>query len=281
MGSAEGRDGIVLTLPELFDLFWRNYVGLAPDAGRIYSLLRERGETVAHDHVAIRTFDLPPISLDSLARPFEALGYRAVHDHDFAGKRLRSRSFEHADAARPRVLISELQTHHFPEGVREIVRGLAAQVPTGREGSALLFTEAPAWAPVPLPVYRRLLAESEYAAWLSAFGIRVHHFSLSWNALRTFASLPELNDWLAASGFPLDESGGRTKGSPALLIELSSTLPNRVEWIFADGQRETIPSCFLECVRRYPDPATGRLYDGFVAKSAGTAAGSTGAEAGR
>lgn len=271
----------MLTLPELIDFFWMDSVRLAPDLRRIQLLLRERGETVAHDHIAIRTFDLPPISLDSLARPFEALGYRPVHDHDFPVKRMRARSFEHPDASRPRVFISELQTHHYPEGLREIARGLVAQVPTGREGSALLFTELPTWAPVPLAVYRQLLDECEYAGWLSAFGIRVHHFSVSWNALHSFTSLPELNDWLLVNGFSLNESGGRVKGSPALLIELSSTPADLVEWVFAEGQRETIPSCFLEFTRRYPDPATGKLYDGFVAKGGGTTVGPVDAGAGR
>lgn len=256
------------TLPELFDFFWMDYVCLAPDARRIHLLLRERGETVVNDHVAIRTFDLPPISLDSLACPFEALGYLPVRDYDFPEKRLHARSFVHPDATQPRVFISELQTHRLPAGLRDIARGLAAQVPTGREGTALLFTELPTWAPVPLAAYRQLRGESEYAGWLSAFGLRVNHFTVSWNALTSFASLEELNDWLVANEFRMNESGGRVKGSPTVLLEQSSTLANRIEWTFADGERETIPGCYYEFARRYPDPTTGKLYDGFVAKSA-------------
>jgi hypothetical protein len=268
----------VLTLPELLDFFWTDYVWLAPDARRIHSLLSERGETVVNDHVAIRTFDLPPISLESLARPFEALGYLPVRDYDFPEKRLHARSFVHSDATNPRVFISELQTHRFPAGLRDIARRLAAQVPTGREGSALLFTELPTWAPVPLATYRQLLGESEYAGWLSAFGIRVNHFTVSWNALTSFASLEELNDWLAANGFRMNESGGRVKGSPAVLLEQSSTLAGRIAWTFGGGARETIPGCYYEFARRYPDPATGKLYDGFVAKSADKIFESTDAE---
>jgi hypothetical protein len=258
----------VKTLSELFDFFWRDYVGLTPDASRIHSLLRERGETVVNDHVAFRTFDLPPISLESLACPFEALGYVPVRDYEFPEKRLHARSFVHADPTQPRVFISELVTHHFSPRLLDVARGLAAQVPTGREGSALLFTELPTWAPVSADVYRELGAESEYAGWLSAFGIRVNHFTISWNALTSFASLEELNGWLEANGFRLNESGGRVKGSPAVLLEQSSTLANRIEWTFASGERKTIPSCYYEFARRYPDPATGKLYDGFVAKSA-------------
>lgn len=257
----------MLSLPELLDFFWKDYVRLAPDARRVHSLLRERGETVVNDHIAIRTFDLPPISVDSLACPFEALGYVPVRDYEFPEKKLHARSFAHPDATQPRVFISELQTHHFP-GLSDIARELAAQVPTGREGSALLFTELPAWAPVPLETYRMLRQESEYAGWLSAFGIRVNHFTVSWNALTSFASLQELNEWLVAHDFRMNESGGRVKGSPEVLLEQSSTLANRIEWTFAGGERETIPGCYYEFARRYLDPATGKLYDGFVAKSA-------------
>ena len=257
----------MLTLPELFDFFWRDYVRLTPDALRIHALLQDRGEAVVNDHVAIRTFDLPPVSLDSLARPFEALGYLPVRDYDFPEKRLHARSFVHHDATQPRVFISELQTHHFP-GLRDIARDLAGQVPIGREGSALLFTELPTWEPVSPAIYRRFREESEYAGWLSAFGIRVNHFTVSWNALTSFASLEELNDWLVANGFHLNESGGRVKGSPAVLLEQSSTLASRITWTFAGGEHETIPGCYYEFARRYPDPATGQLYDGFVAKSA-------------
>lgn len=258
----------MLSLPELLDFFWNDYVCLAPDARRIQALLHERGETVVNDHIAIRTFDLPPISLDSLARPFEALGYEPVRDYDFPEKKLHARSFAHPDAKQPRVFISELEIHHFSEGLRDIARGLAAQVPTGREGSALLFTELPTWTPIPLADYRLLRGESEYAGWLGAFGIRVNHFTISWNGLTSFASLEELNDWLVANDFRLNESGGRVKGSPDVLLEQSSTLAGRIAWNFAGGVRETIPGCYYEFARRYPDPATGKLYDGFVAKSA-------------
>ncbi len=258
----------MLTLPELWDHFWKDYVRLTPDALRIHSLLRERGETVVNDHVAFRTFDLPPISLESLACPFQALGYQPVRDYEFPAKRLHARSFVHPDPAQPRVFISELQTHLFPASLRDVARSLAAQVPTTREGSALLLTESPTWAPVSAATYRELISVSEYAGWLSAFGIRVNHFTISWNALSSFASLEELNAWLAGNGFQLNESGGLVKGSPAVLLEQSSTMANRIEWTFAGGERIIIPSCYYEFARRYPDPATGKLYDGFVAKSA-------------
>ena len=52
------------------------------------------------------------------------------------------------------------------------------------------------------------------------------------------------------------------------MLEQSSTMANRIEWEFDGGVRQTIPSCYYEFARRYADPATGQLYEGFIAKSA-------------
>ncbi len=164
--------------------------------------------------------------------------------------------------------ISELRTGEFSAGLQAMVRALAAQVPASRRGSPELLTALPSWKPVSFETYQALLAESEYAGWVSAFGIRLNHFTVSVNALKTLSSLQALNELLASSGFRLNESGGAVKGTPRELLEQSSTLASRVSWEFAGGRTEVIPSCYYEFARRYPDPATGQLYSGFIAKSA-------------
>lgn len=257
----------MLTLDELFDFFWRDYRSTTPDAGRIHALLEGRGERVVNDHVALRTFDIAPLSLARLAEPFVELGYRASGTYAFEDKQLDARSFSHPSGSYPRVFISELRTRRFSPAFQRAVSDLARQVPRGRTGLALL-TELPSWPPVTFELYESLLAESEYAAWLSAFGLRVNHFTVSFNALTTFPALASLNDYLEGNGFPLNASGGKVKGTPAALLEQSSTLASRVPWEFAGGERHVVPTCYYEFARRYPDPRTGALYDGFVAASA-------------
>ncbi len=139
----------------------------------------------------------------------------------------------------------------------------------GRTGEDLLLGER-AW-PVPrLEDYQRLKAQSDYAAWLSAFGIRVNHFTVHVNDLRGFEGLSPLNAFLRDAGFVLngDDRGRAIQGGPQDLLEQSSTLASMVAWNFADGVQAEIPGCYYEFALRHCDPATGELFDGFVTRSA-------------
>jgi hypothetical protein len=77
--------------------------------------------------------------------------------------------------------------------------------------------------------YESLLRESEYAAWVAAFGFRVNHFTVNVNALTTFPDLLSLNAFLLDHGFTLNESGGAIKGTPADRLEQSSTRADEIE----------------------------------------------------
>ena len=115
--------------------------------------------------------------------------------------------------------------------------------------------------------YRALLAESEYAAWVAAFGLRVNHFTVDVNRLRTVSGLPEVVALVARAGFELNDEGGDIiKGSPADLLEQASTRAARVDIAFTDGVH-AIPGCYYEFARRYPLP-TGEPFQGFVPASA-------------
>lgn len=256
-----------MTLREVLDLLWTDYVAITPDARRIHDLLAARGETIVNDHVAFRTFNLEPIGLESLAAPFRARGYLESGTYDFPEKRLRAKSFVHPGQGVPYLFISELLVERFPDPFQEIVRSLVAQVPTARIGTLDLLTARPSWKAPTQADYLHLQTESHYAAWLSAFGLRINHCTVSVNGLHTFPSIQELNRFLLDQGFTLNEAGGLVKGTPETLLEQSSTMANRIPWDFSDG-RLVVPSCYYEFARRYPDPWTGGLYAGFFAPSA-------------
>lgn len=256
------------TIHDLLGFFWREYSAITPAASEIQTLLAERGETYVNDHVAFRTFNMDPIGVESLGRTFLECGYRASGEYFFEEKKLRAVSYAPAVEGLPHVFISELLVEQFSADVQEIVAALVRQVPMELKNSPKLFTSLPSWKPVAFAEYKRLQEESEYAAWLAAFGIRVNHFTVLINALGTFGSIQEFNAWLVEKGYTLNESGGAVKGSPAELLEQSSIMANRILWDFAGGERQVIPTCYHEFARRYVDPATGRLYEGFVARSA-------------
>ena len=43
---------------EFFELLWKQYTKVTPQAQKIQSLLQTRGDIVRNDHVAFRTFNI-------------------------------------------------------------------------------------------------------------------------------------------------------------------------------------------------------------------------------
>jgi len=260
-----------VTIPELLDVLWRDYVASTPQAERIHALLTARGEALRNDHVALRTYAAGGLGLAALARPFEALGWEPREAYRFLDKHLRARYWQHPDPALPKVFISELVVEELSPAAQQIIASLVAQLPDGFAARGDLAWAGRPWA-VTLAAYRALLAESEYAAWVAAFGLRVNHFTVDVGSLRTFpgdgddGSLRALCAFLVERGETLNASGGVIKGSAADRLAQASTRADSVEVAFADG-RAAIPSCYYEFALRFPLP-TGALFHGFVPASA-------------
>ena len=254
-----------LTIQALLERMWSDYVRLNPMASRIHQLLSGRGESVANDHIALRTFDLPCVGLNVLARPFVERGYVAKGAYEFPEKKLVARHFEAQYASLPKIFISEIRVAALPRQAAELISHLVELVPTDRRERPDFCVAGRLW-PLSFAQYQDLAAASDYAAWVAAFGFRPNHFTVDVNALRSFGSLAEVNDLLKQNGFVLNTSGGEIKGSPEDLLEQSSTLANLVDVELSDGVHQ-IPACYYEFARRYPGP-DGRLYQGFIAASA-------------
>ena len=76
----------------------------------------------------------------------------------------------------------------------------------------------------------------------------------------------KVNDLLKREGFRLNDAGGEIKGTPANMLEQSSTMADIIPVSFIEGTYE-IPACYYEFARRYPDQK-GNIYTGFLEKSA-------------
>jgi hypothetical protein len=252
-------------LKSLLDRLWGDYRSTNPQVGRIHELLAKRGESVVNDHIALRTYGDPRVGLDVLARPFLAGGYRAGEDYTFKEKKLAARHFEHDDPSLPRVFISALDLSAFSDGLRSIVAGIIEQVDAATLARDDLPVIGRPWS-LSTHDYQALASESEYAAWVAAFGFRANHFTILVNALKHFETLEQLNSFIKDSGFKLNSSGGEIKGSAQVFLEQSSTLADQVQVDFSNGKL-TIPCCYYEFARRHPLP-DGKLFGGFVAKSA-------------
>ena len=255
-----------MTTTELLAALWADYVASTPQAERIHALLATRGETIRNDHVALRTFDTPGIGMTALARVFEAHGWIVQPDvYQFRDKHLVARYWRHPDPTLPKVFISELVLAEMSPVVQAHVAALVAQLP-----AAFGAREDLPWAGRPWQVsheaYRALLADSEYAAWVAAFGFRVNHFTVDVNQLSTFPDLAALAAFLVDHGFTLNAAGGVIKGTPADRLEQAATRADSVEVSFTDATVR-IPSCYYEFARRYPLPS-GELFHGFIPTSA-------------
>src|SRR5690349_21806018 len=156
-----------MTTTELLSALWQDYVATTPQAERILGLLGDRGEVVKNDHVALRTYGLPGIGIDALAKPFEACGWVVQPDHyRFDDKKLVARYWKHPDETLPKVFISELCVYELSASSTQIIESLVADVPAGfGERSDLPYAGRP-WS-VRKAQYDSLLAESEYAAWVA------------------------------------------------------------------------------------------------------------------
>jgi hypothetical protein len=255
----------MLNITQLFDRLWAQYALQNPHAREIHDLLDERGDTILNDHVAFRTFDDPRINIQVLARPFIEAGYEVGGQYTFAQKKLDAQHYQHPDPNLPKVFISQLQTAAFSPQLTGQVKKLVDQILPEQLDRQDLPAAGRLWD-LSFGEYEALVAESEYAGWLAAFGFCANHFTVSINSLESFDNLTSFNDFILKHGFELNSSGGLIKGSPQELLEQSSTLAGRVEVKFSDGLH-TIPGCYYEFARRHRGP-DGQLFGGFIAKSA-------------
>ncbi|NOH96543.1 DUF1338 domain-containing protein [Vibrio sp. 99-70-13A1] len=249
----------------LFSSLWNDYIQrLCPSAAQVQQLLKE-DETLINDHIALRTFNVAPLGIDTLAKPFIDLGYQACGDYLFESKKLVAKHFEHPDPNQPKVFISELKVEECSSELQSIVAKLVEQLDTSKlKGHEFLFGGR-LWD-LSFTDFQALAKESEYASWLAAHGYGANHFTVSVNQLNKFDEVQSVNDYLRAEGFTINGAGGEVKGSPEVLLEQSSTMADKVAVTFTEGV-EMIPGGFYEFAKRYV-MANGEIYTGFVAASA-------------
>lgn len=252
----------------IFDRLWQEYARDNHQVWPIHQLLQAHGEkNIVNDHVALRTFDDPRVNIQQLAQPFIDEGYRCGGEYTFVQKKLYAQHFEHpTDSNAPLVFISELKTGEFSDQLsRHVDQMLNQNWPDILREGPLVLAGRP-WTEMSYQVYQDLLSESEYAAWLYAFGFRANHFTVLINALSHFDEVSDVNALLLDEGFGMNQAGGLVKGTPQDYLEQSSTLASKVVVEFMEGGYE-IPCCYYEFAKRYP-LENGQLYRGFVTQSA-------------
>lgn len=252
---------------QIFTKLWQQYSAMNPSVQEVYDLFIAEGETVENDHIAFRTFNHDPVNIDKLADIFIHAGYKFVKEYHFEEKKLYARHYEHeTDSKAPRIFISQLKTELFSEFLQDIVNKLIENIPQSILDSEEIIFTGNSWGEPSFNIYNRIREESEYAAWLYVYGFTVNHFTVNVNALQKYNSVEKVNQLLKENGFLINDSGGEIKGSAAELLEQSSIKAEMIDVNFSEGIK-MIPGCYYEFAKRYPD-SSGKLYSGFIAKSA-------------
>jgi hypothetical protein len=251
----------------IFDRLWREYAQLNPSAKKIKALFTAEGEEVLNDHIAFRTLNDKRINIDILASVFLKNGYEPKGEYHFRQKHLFARHFEHkSEASAPKVFISELILENFSPFLQKTMHDWLDKISSEIVASGEIIFAGNARLIPSSEVYTQLRKESEYAAWLYVYGFRANHFTVSVDSLKKFNTIQKINDYLKDQGFTLNSIGGEIKGTPQDLLEQSSTMADLVLIGFHEGTLK-IPACYYEFAKRYPD-ATGKVYSGFIEKSA-------------
>ena len=253
-----------MNVDDFFKLLWEGYHSFTPHADQIEKLFHERGEEITNDHVALRTFGYPGINVDAIGLLLLKLGYHPRGEYDFVEKGLHACHFERTPED-PLIFVSEL----LPATLSKKNKKLLDSVFQGSSQPSLSLADLAGcrpWSLFRCSEVEGLLAESEYAGWVAAHGVRVNHFTVAIHEMKTISSLEELNGILRERGIALNQNGGEIKGSPDVLLEQSSTKALPLKVALADGPFE-LPGCYVEFARRYLSEEGG-YYRGFFSGSA-------------
>ena len=192
---------------------WQDYVQMTPQANAIANALTNRGESIHHDHVAFRTYNLAPIRLQDLEPLFFDMGY-SRHDeaYHFPSKKLDAFGYLPPSDDLPRIFLSELRVQELSTPAQNIIHRLVDSVDPSAVKDDSVFWAGPLWELPTWDEYELLASESEYAAWLSVIGLRLNHFALHINALNNITGVEDMNALVEELGFQVNESGGTCQG---------------------------------------------------------------------
>jgi hypothetical protein len=123
--------------------------------------------------------------------------------------------------AYPRVFISELLLEEFSKELKSRIEALIDGFSPEILSSDQLVVSGSVFGPLSHEVYQEIRNESEYAAWVYAFGYRANHFTISMNSLKNYTTLQKLNGFLKDKGFHLNAAGGEIKTTRRIFSEMS------------------------------------------------------------
>ncbi len=284
-------------LAALFDRLWDEYRKRVSYVQTYEQIVAQSGATFFNDHIAFRTIasQTPMAGIASIARVFEALGYRAAGNYYFADKHLSAIHLAHSHPQFPKLFVSEFCSWMLPADRQTIITRtvkshrepvaleLLAQLaqldqqsdfaPSLLENVTKIFTELPWNVPERADVVE-MNRTSQYAAWVMVHGYAVNHFTSLVNSHGVFGldSLEKTIDALAAAGVPMKPEIEGEAGSK-LRQSATEAVPTEVS-VMESGKLTSMPwtYAYFELAERnaYLDPQTGKQvrFEGFLGPQA-------------
>jgi hypothetical protein len=242
----------------------RRYWERVPDVGKILGAMESQGlvgsrAEIENDHIAFRTMGVPQLGMKSFEKIFLKLGYQKRDPYFFAAKKLDAYWYAPPEPHQPRIFVSELRVGDLSEEAQRIIRSYTDEVASDpvdsldlEDGAAIdEFLHSGLWRLPSWEDYSRLLAESEYAAWVIYNRYYLNHFTISVHNLKApHDSVAGFNVFLEDLGVKLNDSGGKIKISPDGLLLQSSTVAEVVDAEFAGGDRHAIAGSYVEFAER-------------------------------
>jgi hypothetical protein len=259
---------VIDTLAAVLDGLFQRYRAHVPDVDAIAGAMVREGlvpeaRAIENDHIAFRTMGVPHLGIGSLEKVFLHYGYERRDRYDFPQKKVTAHWYAPPRDDFPRVFISELRVDELSLEARDIVHrytGVVRSDPVDAvdldaAASVVAFLHTPLWPTPAWADYRRLLDESEFAAWVIYNRYYLNHFTIAVHDLPApFASVETFNTFLERNGFTLNDAGGKTKVSADGKLLQSSTVAATVDAEFPDGrggvERHRIAGSYVEFAER-------------------------------
>jgi hypothetical protein len=261
------------TLCGVLDGLMRRYRERVPDVAAIVRAMVREGIIAAegdieNDHIAFRTMGVPQLGIRSFERIFLHYGYQRRDPYAFPAKKLDAFWYSPPAPELPRIFVSELRVGDLSDEAQRIIHSYTDEVPADPVDGLDLddaaavdaFLHRALWRLPTYADYQRLLAESEYAAWVIYNRYYLNHFTVSIHNLPAgYDSLETYNAFLERIGVHLNDSGGTIKRSPDGLLLQSSTVAEMIAAPFAGGEVHPISGSYVEFAERRPLPQFAAL----------------------
>ena len=215
---------------------------------------------IQNDHIAFRTLRYKNLGIKSLEKIFLNFGYSKRDFFDFKNKKLNAFWYSPPNDKYPRVFISELRIKELSSPSYKIIQKYLYNVNKdpvddldfNNLNDIVNFFQKPLWELPKYKDYKKLLNESEYAAWVIYNRYYLNHYTMSIHMLNKKNNLEEFNLFLERTGINLNNSGGKIKESKDGLLRQSSTVSKLIPATFACGSIKNIPGSYVEFAERLP-----------------------------